>query len=77
MAAGEGARRIKLVGRALTLGGLGSAVILAGALWMGVVQGVSVQPVMFLLPLMLPVTFLGGVLWIAGWVLEGFLVGRE
>jgi hypothetical protein len=77
MAASEGARRIKLIGRALTFGGLGSAIILAGTLWLGVVQGVSVQPVMFLLPLMLPVTFLGGVLWIAGWVLEGFLVGRE
>ena len=74
MAAHEGIRRIKVLGRLFVLGGIGSAVILGGSLLLGAFGRVepSASSVV-LLPLTVPLILVGGALWILAWVLEGFL----
>jgi hypothetical protein len=78
MVANEGVRRLKLLGRLLFLGGFGSAMILGGAFLLGlrVIRPVPLLPPM-LLPFTFPLMLLGGVLWVGGWVLEGFLAASE
>jgi hypothetical protein len=75
MAAYEGIRRIKMLGKLFVFGGIGSAVILGGSL---VVTGFTRVPLIaspgILLPLTIPMILLGGALWILGWILEGFFI---
>jgi hypothetical protein len=69
MAAHEGTRRIKAVGRTMLLGGAASAVTLVVCLALFRTSSI----VMNLLPFMLVLIPLGVALWIGGWVVEGFL----
>ena len=69
MAAHEGARRIKAVGRTMLLGGAASSVTFVVCL--ALFRASSI--VMNLLPFMLLLIPVGVALWIGGWVVEGFL----
>jgi len=80
MAAYEGIRRIKLLAKVLWYGGIGSAVILGGSMLLAratdlrsvAYLGAYSVIVSVLFPLTIPLTLMGGALWILGWVLEGF-----
>ena len=74
MVANEGARRIKTIGKTLALGGLASAVVLAVCMKALKVPSLSATP---LLPFIFLILVAGGVFWVGGWVLEGFLGSRE
>ena len=73
MAAYEGARRIKAVGRTMLLGGLASALILVvcSTLFGGVPLFTNLLPFMLLL---IP---WGVALCISAWIVEGFLATRQ
>jgi hypothetical protein len=73
MAADEGVRRVKLLGRTMTIGGIGSAVILFA--FFTILRGSNFG--INLLPLVVVLGLIGGALWILGWVLEGFLGSPE
>jgi hypothetical protein len=72
MAADEGVRRLKLLGKLFFFGGCGSAIILLSSMMIAVALHTPIW-VPSLLPLTFPIIAAGIVLWILGWVLEGFL----
>ncbi len=69
MVANEGVRRLRALGKLLLLGGFGSAIILAGSLYLLPSQVLPLILLVYTVPLML----LGAAIWIGAWVLEGFL----
>lgn len=80
----EGARRMQVVGRVITFTGLGLVVLgLLIAITLATISGavahaVAVEPVAGFFVAVLgfwPLLF-GGLLWIAGWILEGFVKPR-
>jgi hypothetical protein len=71
MAATEGARRIKQFGKlVLVLGSLCALVLWVFAEATG---GAKVGPFEQLVAFLFLPLFFGGILWICGWILEGFL----
>jgi len=74
MAANEGVRRIKMIGRTLAISSLASAVVLAVCMKALKVSSLGATP---LLPFIFLLLAAGGVFWVGGWVLEGFFGARE
>ncbi len=74
MAANEGVKRIKTIGRTLVLGGAVSALVLAVCMEVLRVYSLAATP---LLPLVFFLLLAGGMIWVGGWVLEGFFGARK
>lgn len=69
MATLEGARRIQIVGKWIIL--IGCTVV--AIFWLFLGRSVySLAGLVFFLPFFLPPVVLGGILWAAGWIIEGF-----
>jgi hypothetical protein len=73
MAANEGVRRVKLLAKTLFFGGVGSAIILLSSMLLAQYMHLSSRLPVFL-PLAFLLTVLGIVLWVVGWLLEGFFM---
>jgi hypothetical protein len=73
----KGVRRMQTAGRWMIMVPL-TALLVAMAVWLAkallradVVS--SPLPILMFVPLLAPLAVIGGVLWLAGWILEGFM----
>ncbi|MGA9669218.1 MAG: hypothetical protein WBQ94_08420 [Terracidiphilus sp.] len=77
----EGSRRMQYAGRWLFF-----APVVAAIVSVGLAMAVAYLPsganfgsfgVLGVFPLLLPIALMGALLWLAGWILEGFIKSKE